>query len=735
MTEIFLYLANRSITAGCLILVILALRLLLRKVPKNLLLWLWALVGLRLILPVSVESALSLIPKAKPIPMDIAYSPAPAIDSGIAVIDRAVNPVITENLAPAVTASVNPMQLVLHIAALLWIAVMAAMLLYAAISYIRLARRVRVSLRLRDNLYLCDGIRTPFILGIVKPKIYLPSDMVPENQSFVLKHEHAHLRHRDHWWKPLGYLLLCVYWFNPLVWTAYLLFCRDLEMACDERAVAGMGEGERKAYSYALLSCAAPGRAVAACPLAFGENSVKSRIKNVLQFKKAGFWVIAAVLVITVIAAVCFLTNPKEEPEKAAAQTEFTEATPETTMPEEGDYQPLDGSYAYTNGKLQLEIDKVYGVKKRTAQDKNGEEYEQTILLTGPGAVVTIVEPDMRDGTEGWWICETTGTLSPIPITDGERSRHLVLSSNDYYIVDVDSASRRVLLLQRKVEDITFYQPATATDADAYDLNAGKLLYAYQRFMKTAPGDLNKLALALVVMENHSPEELVDTTGLPAYLKDENTYRQAFPFLKPELSLERMKQMTVEDLLTLMLIRGADDAAYALARFDAGSEEAMVEKMNEYVKYACMDTNYTDLFGYAEGQFTTGMDTIFLVNRILSDPCLSKIWGTRGYTFRFPDTGEDYTVQTTNYLFDNQTIPEFYDVRVTGGFAFYRGTANMICTARQDGKEVLFILLGAQRKIMDNGWQMEYYGNYEEMGELINTVFAAMRNNPPQFAN
>ena len=196
-----------------------------------------------------------------------------------------------------------------------------------------------------------------------------------------------------------------------------------------------------------------------------------------------------------------------------------------------------------------------------------------------------------------------------------------------------------------------------------------------------------------------------------------------------------MKQMTVEDLLTLMLIRGADDAAYALARFDAGSEEAMVEKMNEYVKYACMDTNYTDLFGYAEGQFTTGMDTIFLVNRILSDPCLSKIWGTRDYTFRFPDTGEDYTVQTTNYLFDNQTIPEFYDVRVTGGFAFYRGTANMICTARQDGKEVLFILLGAQRKIMDNGWQMEYYGNYEEMGELIDTVFAAMRNNPPQFAN
>ena len=734
MKEIFLYLANRSITAGCLILVVLALRLLLRKVPKNLLLWLWALVGLRLILPVSVESALSLIPKAKPIPMDIAYSPAPAIDSGIAVIDRAVNPVITENLAPAVTASVNPMQLVLHIAALLWIAVMAAMLLYAAVSYIRLARRVRVSLRLRDNLYLCDGIRTPFILGIVKPKIYLPSDMAPESQSYVLKHEHEHLRHRDHWWKPLGYLLLCVYWFNPLVWTAYLLFCRDLEMACDERAVAGMGEGERKAYSYALLSCAAPGRAVAACPLAFGENSVKSRIKNVLQFKKAGFWVIAAVLVITVIAAVCFLTNPKEEPEEATVQTEFTEATPETTMPEEGDYQPLDGSYAYTNGKLQLEIDKVYGVKKRTAQDKNGEEYEQTILLTGPGAVVTIVEPDMRDGTEGWWICETTGTLSPIPITDGERSRHLVLSSNDYYIADVDSASRRVLLLQRKVEDISSYQPATATDADAYDLNAGKLLFSYQRFMKTPPGDLGKLALALVVLEGHDPQELVDTTNLPAYLS-EPIYRQSFSLVNPGMQLERMGEMTVEDLLTVMLLRGADDAAYALARFAAGSEEAMVEKMNEYVKYACMDTNYTDLYGYAEGQYTTGMDTIFLVNRMLQNPCLSKIWQAREYTAIFPDNGEEYTGYTSNYLFDNCTIPEFYDVRVTGGFAYYRGTASAVCTARKDGKDVLFVILGAQRRFAENGWQVKYYGNYEEMGSLINTVFEAMDSYPVQFAD
>lgn len=733
MTKIFLNLANLSITAGYLILAVLILRLILRRLPKNLLLWLWGLVGLRLILPFSLESALSLIPRARPIPMDIAYSPSPAIDSGVAVIDRAVNPVMAESLTPAAWASVNPMQIVLTIASVIWVIGMAVMLLYAAFSYARLSRRTAVSLPLGDNRYLCDGIQTPFILGIVRPKIYLPSGMAQENQTYVLRHETAHLRHHDHWWKPLGFLLLSVYWFHPLVWIAYYLFCRDLEMACDERAVAGMGEGERKAYSYALLSCAAHGRVMAACPLAFGENSVKSRIKNVLHFKKAGFWAIAGVLVISAAVAVCFLTNPKEE-EEPLLQTVPDTVPTEAMEAAEEDYQPISGYYAYTNGGLTLEIDKVSGMMTRTARDSSGEAYEQTILLTEPGTVVSIVDPDMNGGAENWRLCEATGSLAPIPIRDDLGSKHLALGHNDYYLEDVNSDSHRVLLLQRKVEDITFYQPATATDADAYDLNAGKLLFSYQRFMKTPPGDLGKLALALVVLEDHDPQELVDTTNLPAYLS-EPIYRQSFSLVNPGMQLERMGEMTVEDLLTVMLLRGGDDAAYALARFAAGSEEEMVAKMNEYVKYACMDTNYTDLYGYAEGQYTTGMDTIFLVNRMLQNPCLSKIWQAREYTAIFPDNGEEYTGYTSNYLFDNRTIPEFYDVRVTGGFAYYRGTASAVCTARKDGKDVLFVILGAQRRFAENGWQVKYYGNYEEMGSLINTVFEAMDSYPVQFAD
>lgn len=724
MTQVFLYLANQSITAGYLILAVLLLRLLLRRVPKDLLLWLWVPVGLRLILPVSAKSALSLIPRAKPIPMDIVYSPAPAIDSGIPVIDRVVNPAITENLTPVVTASVNPMQIVLAIISNLWLAGMVVMLLYAAVSYCRLSRKCAVSIHLRGKIYLCDNIPTPFVLGIINPKIYLPSDMAPENQSYVLKHEAAHLRHRDHWWKPLGFLLLCVYWFQPLVWIAYFLFCRDLEMACDERAVAGMGEGERKAYSYALLSCAAPRHTIAMCPVAFGENSVKSRIKHVLRFQKAGFWVIAVMLVVTLIASVCFLTNPKED-EEPPLQTE-------TIAPTEESYTPISGYYPYTNGKLSLEIGKVSGMKTEIVQDAKGETYTQTTLLTELGTSVTIVDPDMLNGQEQWWLRETTGSLAPIPIRDDLGSMRLALGANSYSLEDGEG--RSVLILKRKAEKISFYQPATATDAEAYDLNDGKLLFSYQRFMKTPPGDLGKLALALVVLEDHDPQELVDTTNLPAYLS-ESTYRQSFSPVTTGMQLERMGEMTVEDLLTMMLLRGGDDAAYALARFDAGSEDAMVEKMNAYVKYACMDTNYTDLYGYAEGQYTTGMDTIFLITRMLQDPCLSKIWQARDYTAIFPDNGEEYTGYTSNYLFDNRTIPEFYDVRVTGGFAYYRGTASAVCTARQDGKDVLFVILGAEREFMENGWQLKRFGNFEEMESLIHTVFEAMDGYPVQFAD
>lgn len=697
MSELVVSLVNMSISASYLILAVLALRLILRKVPKNLLLGLWALVGIRLALPFSLESALSLIPKSKPIPTNIALSPAPAIDSGIAVIDRTVNPVITARFTPNVAASVNPLQVVLAVICVVWLVVAVGMLLYAFASYFRLYRKVRVSMPLKENIYLCDGIPTPFVLGILKPRIYLPSDVRPAEQDYVLKHERAHLRHHDHWWKPLGYLLLCVYWFHPLVWAAFLLFCRDLEMACDERAVTDLHEEEKKSYSYALLSCVAPRGSMPVCPVAFGENSVKSRIRNVLQYKKASAWVAALVLVLTAAAAVCFLTDPKSEDnlEVYASAEEITEAAGE------------DGYYTYTNGGLRLEIGEIYGTESHMVSDENGEEYEQTTLLTRPGTVVAVIDAEVA---EGWYLCEETGTQQPTPLTGELSSRYIGLGYDNYYLRDADS--HRVLLLKQVADDLTLYAPATAKAALVYERDTGELLCDYQRFMRIAPGDLNKLALALVVLENHTPEEMVDTTSLPGYLRGQE-YRCVGDGLA--------REMTVEDLLTLMLMCGYDDAAYCLSRFDAGSEEAMVAKMNEYVKYACMDTVYTDLYGYAEEQYTTGYDTLLLVNRVLENPCLSRIWQKTTLTLSYPG-GKTHTFNTGNYLMDNRNVTKFQVDRVTGGFAWYRGLADLVCTAEQEGREVVCVLLGAERKFQDNGWVVDYWGSFEEASTLLDAI-------------
>lgn len=310
MGAIFIKLLNMSVVAGWLILAIAAIRPLLKKAPKALMCALWALVALRLILPFSLESTLSLIPSAQTVSPDIIDSQQPSIHSGIPAINSAINPVLSSSFAPDSAAGGNPLGIWTFAAAVIWLAGMAAMLVYAAISYLRLRRKVREAIPLRDNVRLCDHIKTPFILGVIRPHIYLPSDMDEADTSYVIAHENAHLKRRDHLWKPLGFLLLAVYWFNPLVWLAYIFLCRDMELACDERVIKGMGLAGKKAYSQALLSCSMPRRMIAACPLAFGEVGVKERIKTVLNYKKPTFWVIVVAVAACAVVGVCFLTNP-----------------------------------------------------------------------------------------------------------------------------------------------------------------------------------------------------------------------------------------------------------------------------------------------------------------------------------------------------------------------------------------------------------------------------------------
>ena len=345
MSGIFLKLLNLSISASWLVLVVLALRLVLKRAPKWVNVLLWGMVALRLMLPFSIESALSLIPSAETLsPEVVRFDPAPTITSGVTIIDNAVNPSLSESFAAAPLASVNPLYVWTYLAGWVWLIGLAAMLLYALVSYLRLRRRVSASIPLRENIYVCDEVPSPFILGIAKPRIYLPSALDEAQRGSVLSHERAHLARRDHWWKPLGFALLAVYWFNPLLWLAYTLLCRDIELACDERVLRGMDAGQVKDYSSALLACSVPRRVIAACPLAFGEVGVGARVKNALRYKKPAFWVVAASVAVCVVVAVCFLTNPERATMKWAKslRVEDVARIELTTMPQTPDKQYKD---------------------------------------------------------------------------------------------------------------------------------------------------------------------------------------------------------------------------------------------------------------------------------------------------------------------------------------------------------------------------------------------------------
>ena len=318
MAAVFLKLLNLSISASWLVLAVLVLRLISKRSPKWVNVLLWGIVALRLVLPFSIESALSLIPSAETVsPAAVQFAPAPTITSGVSIIDNAVNPSLSEHFAAVPTASVNPLYVWTEIAGWVWLIGLGAMLLYALVSYLRLRRRVSVSLPIQDHIYLCDAISSPFILGVVKPRIYLPSGLDEVQRQNVLAHEQAHLARRDHWWKPLGFALLAVYWFNPVLWLAYTLLCRDIELACDERVIRTMDESAVKTYSTVLLACSMPRKAVITCPLAFGEVGVKERVKNALRYKKPAFWVVAASVAVCVVVAVCFLTNPPTDTDAA----------------------------------------------------------------------------------------------------------------------------------------------------------------------------------------------------------------------------------------------------------------------------------------------------------------------------------------------------------------------------------------------------------------------------------
>lgn len=318
MGEIFLKLLNLSITASWLILAVLCIRLLFRKMPKWITCLLWGVVAIRLIFPFSIESAFSLQLSAEPIRTStmvegelIPY--VPSVNSNIGVVENTVNPLLAEAFAYQETESVAPLQIATEIAGSVWLSGMVVLLIFALVSMIKLRLRVREAVRYKENIYICDAVKSPFILGIIKPRIYLSSALSEEEMDYIIAHERAHLKRKDHLWKPFGYLLLCIYWFNPLCWIAYIMLCKDIELACDEKVIKDMSFGDKKEYSRVLLFCATQRHLVMACPLAFGEVGVKERVKTVLNYKKPTFWITIAAIVVCAIVAICFLTNPAKE--------------------------------------------------------------------------------------------------------------------------------------------------------------------------------------------------------------------------------------------------------------------------------------------------------------------------------------------------------------------------------------------------------------------------------------
>ena len=432
MAAVFLKLLNLSISASWLVLAVLVLRLVSKRSPKWMNVLLWGIVALRLVLPFSIESALSLIPSAETVsPAAVQFAPAPTITSGVKIIDNAVNPSLSEHFAAAPTMSVNPLYVWAYLAGWVWLIGLGAMLLYALVSYLRLRRRVSVSLCVRENIYLCDAISSPFILGVVKPRIYLPSGLDEVQRQNVLSHERAHLARRDHWWKPLGFALLAVYWFNPVLWLAYALLCRDIELACDERVIRTMDESAVKTYSTVLLACSMPRKAVITCPLAFGEVGVKERVRNALHYKKPAFWVVAASVAVCVVVAVCFLTNPRTDTDAAGLVGFHREQVTYADVTDESGAQP---------SSVQLtaeETDAVYALldtlqyKRLGAASAMQDCYARLYFISAAGERCEIMLSERE--------------MLVNPITDGKTARLYELRSGSAelrdYLLECISAS------------------------------------------------------------------------------------------------------------------------------------------------------------------------------------------------------------------------------------------------------------------------------------------------------
>ena len=415
MTDIFLKILNMSISASFVCAAVVVARLMLRRAPRWIMLLLWLAVAVRLVCPISFESEVSLMPMADTVPQNIGVADTPAIHSGIEPLNNAVNPLLqTDSLAPTPMYSANPMQIVTFIASIVWVAGICLMILYTLISYIRLKLRVRISLPMEGahNVRLCDSIDSPFILGFIRPVIYLPSSIDEADAKHVLAHERCHIKRFDFIWKPLGFMLLAIHWFNPIMWVAYVLLCRDIECGCDEAVLKKSGSEIKSTYATALINCSVSRKSIAACPLAFGETGLKMRVKNVLSYKKPTVWLILAGLIVCAAVGIFLLTDP--------ASIAITELHEEETGSYEDIFENVETLTVY-QGKMTSDVydkDTVANVidtlkevrlkKRPISKDRSDERDMTNRVQLGDGNQLCFSE----DYSEFWIYTGTKPSLS-----------------------------------------------------------------------------------------------------------------------------------------------------------------------------------------------------------------------------------------------------------------------------------------------------------------------------------
>lgn len=529
MDTVFLNLLNRSIAACWLILAVVVLRFFLQKAPKWIRYILWTLVAFRLICPFTPESIFSLIPSAEPLPESLITGNHFRLDTGMAVADSPADAALADRYYEEVTAADSGSR-IFTILGWIWFAGVLVLCLQSVVSYIQLKRRVRAAVPFGENIWIGDSVDTPFVMGLFRPRIYLPSDMVVngdmEQIDYVLAHEKTHVKHLDHWWKPLGFIVLMIYWFHPLVWLSYVLFCRDMELACDERVIREYDMARKKAYSSALLACSIRQKRVAACPVAFGEVGVKTRIKAVLQYKKPGFWILFAALLVCLAAAVCFLTNPRQElslPENPIVyQTDLSS----------GEYLALvDGDRYYVPyAAIGLTAaGECIGYYEITGEQENSREYICTFagydarewIVSIPGLkncneamlfreIHVMEQPEGMASEYSWNIMEASESdAGAVDLQDPSEAVALVTQMPGEFVIGSRNMTLEdVILLSAKGWELTW---ADFDGFSYYDTGSGLIIHIYlidQDFSLWAGGDGSQLMY--IYLQENATEERID---------------------------------------------------------------------------------------------------------------------------------------------------------------------------------------------------------------------------------